>query len=98
MYLLSKLAIHYGCNAQDESFFSLARKAFPHRPSFRFVVDILISIKAVGVGCGYLVVVGDMLPEVIMGSWQREIGTSTFRALLMVTVAVSERLREWLSE
>lgn len=86
MYLLSSVAISYGNS--DESFYSLARKAFPNQPAVRFVVDSLVLVKAVGVGCSYLVVVGDMLPEVVGGTPQW-LGESLFRSLSIIVAVVS---------
>lgn len=85
MYLLSFLAINHGNN--DESFYSLAHKAFPNHPAVCFIVDSLVLIKAAGVGCSYLVVVGDMLPEVVGGApeW---LGDYFFRSLSIIMAVV----------
>lgn len=89
MYLLSSLAINFG-NA-DESFYSLAKRAFPDRPGIRLVVDSLVLVKSVGVGCGYLVVAGDMLPEVFgTPKWLDE---TIFRSISIITVVVSLTLK-----
>ena len=53
-------------------------------PSFTFLIELAVAIKCFGVATSYLIVVGDLMPDVV-SSFTGE-GISTRSTLILITI------------
>ncbi|KAL2917781.1 hypothetical protein HK105_202654 [Polyrhizophydium stewartii] len=63
LFLLSRVAAQVG---RKSSFFACAKITYPEAALW---IDLAIAIKCFGVSVSYLVICGDLMPEVMQGLW-----------------------------
>ncbi|RKP25580.1 vacuolar amino acid transporter 5, partial [Syncephalis pseudoplumigaleata] len=60
LYLLSRCAAE--TRSRDASFYRVAQRTYPQAAT---IIDLAIAVKCFGVGVSYLIIIGDLMPEVV---------------------------------
>lgn len=94
LYLQTKVS-KYTKQQQSVSFFSLAQLTYP---SLSIVFDSAIAIKCFGVGVSYLVIIGDLMPQIMdtvgaLGVWlHRNLWITIFMVVIVIPLSYLRRL------
>jgi amino acid permease len=86
LYLLSRCAAYTSPYSKDASFFACARATYPKAALY---INAAIAVKCFGVGVSYLIIVGDLIPEILAGLGYQVQGLLADRRLwITVSMAV----------
>jgi len=88
--LASGFGLHLLVNCSDKieknktpSYFNCAKQTFP---AFAFVIDLVVLIKCFGVAISYLIVIGDLMPDVILMIANPPVGSVILRREIWIAI------------